>query len=336
MNEQLIKFIELCLMDGVITEKEREVIFRKSQELEVPDDECEIILEGMIQKSEMVREIKSKDSIPKNTLEKHKKSNSFIPKQVPKSVLINLKNSEKLKEEIKILKNKNDNLIDENKLLSEEISNNISLIKDNSLIYINSLKVNDELFHGFIVCDIIEDMDEVDLYKTDEGTVTWGSKKESTKQIEPVLPHPLFVIYNYVETSVLKRYNITYGVNKGKYVEKGGILKTKLFSSEKTFFYNKEEKRQSIIPEKYKGVNPLKIVITEKGKNKLVFLIYNDDFIVIELKYSVSFENSDLNTWKDLGGMMISYGEKYNTDFWYSITRVEHLIHSNLLKILNV
>jgi hypothetical protein len=91
MNEQLIKFIELCLMDGVITEKEREVIFRKSQELEVPDDECEIILEGMIQKSEMVREIKSKDSIPKNTLEKHKKSNSFIPKQVPKSVLINLK-----------------------------------------------------------------------------------------------------------------------------------------------------------------------------------------------------------------------------------------------------
>lgn len=50
MNEQLIKFIELCLMDGVITDKEREVIFRKSRELEVPDDECEIILEGMTSK----------------------------------------------------------------------------------------------------------------------------------------------------------------------------------------------------------------------------------------------------------------------------------------------
>ena len=48
MNEQLIKFIELCLMDGVISDKEREVIFRKSKELEVPDDECEIILEGMM------------------------------------------------------------------------------------------------------------------------------------------------------------------------------------------------------------------------------------------------------------------------------------------------
>ena len=50
MNEQLIKFIELCLMDGVVNDKEREVIFRKSKELGVPDDECEIILEGMVQK----------------------------------------------------------------------------------------------------------------------------------------------------------------------------------------------------------------------------------------------------------------------------------------------
>ena len=49
MNEQLIKFIELCLMDGVISDKEREVIFRKSKEFGVPEDECDIILEGMIQ-----------------------------------------------------------------------------------------------------------------------------------------------------------------------------------------------------------------------------------------------------------------------------------------------
>ena len=51
MNEQLIKFIELCLMDGLITDKEREIIFRKSKELGVPEDECEIILEGMIEQN---------------------------------------------------------------------------------------------------------------------------------------------------------------------------------------------------------------------------------------------------------------------------------------------
>lgn len=50
MNQQLIEFIELCLMDGVISDKEREVIFRKSKELGVPEDECEIILNGMMYK----------------------------------------------------------------------------------------------------------------------------------------------------------------------------------------------------------------------------------------------------------------------------------------------
>ena len=63
MNEQLIKFIELCLMDGIITEKEREVIFRKSKELGVDKDECEIILESMIQKKS--QEINQTISEPK-------------------------------------------------------------------------------------------------------------------------------------------------------------------------------------------------------------------------------------------------------------------------------
>tara|TARA_B100001173_G_scaffold71440_1_gene60731 strand:+ start:606 stop:1265 length:660 start_codon:yes stop_codon:yes gene_type:complete len=48
MNKELIKFIELCLADGVISEKERKVIFRKAEELGVPKDECEIILEGLV------------------------------------------------------------------------------------------------------------------------------------------------------------------------------------------------------------------------------------------------------------------------------------------------
>ena len=51
MNEQLLKFIELCLIDGVISDKEREVIFRKANELGVPDDECQIILEAMVDRS---------------------------------------------------------------------------------------------------------------------------------------------------------------------------------------------------------------------------------------------------------------------------------------------
>jgi hypothetical protein len=77
MNEQLIKFIELCLIDGVVTDKKREVIFRKSKEMRVPKEECEIILEGMIHNfnktesnSELIRKfdevILSNNSIVKN------------------------------------------------------------------------------------------------------------------------------------------------------------------------------------------------------------------------------------------------------------------------------
>ena len=54
MNEQLVKFIELCLTDGIISDKEREVIFRKANELNVDIDECEIILESMIQQKNNV------------------------------------------------------------------------------------------------------------------------------------------------------------------------------------------------------------------------------------------------------------------------------------------
>jgi F0F1-type ATP synthase membrane subunit b/b' len=61
MNEQLVKFIELCLIDGVLTEKEREVIFRKSKELGVPIDECEIILEGLQHKFKISKPNKIED-----------------------------------------------------------------------------------------------------------------------------------------------------------------------------------------------------------------------------------------------------------------------------------
>jgi hypothetical protein len=60
VNEQLIKFIELCLTDGHITDKEREVIFRKAAEFNVAVDECEIIIESIIQQKaeDILREIR--------------------------------------------------------------------------------------------------------------------------------------------------------------------------------------------------------------------------------------------------------------------------------------
>ena len=75
MNELLIRFIELCLVDGVITDKEREVIFRKSNELGVPDDECEIIIDGMIFKY-------NKENNILNTTVFEKKNESLIDNEI--------------------------------------------------------------------------------------------------------------------------------------------------------------------------------------------------------------------------------------------------------------
>ena len=62
MNQELIKFIELCLADGVISDKEREVILRKSRELGVPEDECEIIIDGLA--NQKVLGLKNNGNIP--------------------------------------------------------------------------------------------------------------------------------------------------------------------------------------------------------------------------------------------------------------------------------
>ena len=61
MNKQLLEFIELCLVDGVVSDKEREIIFRKSKDLGVPKDECEVILEGMMGKKNIKTSYFSQD-----------------------------------------------------------------------------------------------------------------------------------------------------------------------------------------------------------------------------------------------------------------------------------
>ena len=74
MNEQLIKFIELCLADGVITDKEREVIFRKAKKLGVDEDECEILIDSFTQRINKV------SPNEEQTPSRHKRN--FTPKKV--------------------------------------------------------------------------------------------------------------------------------------------------------------------------------------------------------------------------------------------------------------
>ena len=142
MNEQLIKFIELCLVDGVISDKEREVIFRKSKELGVPQDECEIILEGMMNKFNFSNERKSE-------LEKN------IEDENPDSEMIDVNTREVLDEYSKLIEIKK---IELNKLIEKSNSidkfwGNSNRFKKLSVEEVNRIKSNFNINYNF-ECDL--------------------------------------------------------------------------------------------------------------------------------------------------------------------------------------
>lgn len=141
MNEQLIKFIELCLADGVITDKEREVIFRKAKALGVDDDECEILIDSYTQQVNKTSEThKPVTSKPKR---------NFTPKTVTKIKPAPLNKEKKLLEEITKIKEK-----------EEEISSNYDLVLEylkNMTKEVNKIKTETEVDFENFKKDFVKD-----------------------------------------------------------------------------------------------------------------------------------------------------------------------------------
>lgn len=65
-NEKLDKLIEMALMDGVITEKERKVLYKKAHEMGVDIDEFEMVLDAkLVEKQKQGAPVKKKDNVIK-------------------------------------------------------------------------------------------------------------------------------------------------------------------------------------------------------------------------------------------------------------------------------
>tara|TARA_B100001059_G_C17787669_1_gene558135 strand:+ start:382 stop:1398 length:1017 start_codon:yes stop_codon:yes gene_type:complete len=165
-------------MDGVISDKEREVIFRKSKELGVPEDECEIILEGMIQQKGgevQSKEVSVQTNIPvpnsfeekkpelikRKTLNKQPELESSISKNDSKYIEI-----EKQKEEFLLInsgffssellvefreeqtKLKSENELKYRIILNEKLLNNLPNQTYGSVIFYNELNKNSTFFEN--------------------------------------------------------------------------------------------------------------------------------------------------------------------------------------------
>lgn len=139
MNKDLINFIELCLSDGKISEKEREVIFRKSKEYGVPEDECEIILEGMIIKhSKLVIKPNNLNTNEGEILNEISDDNKFKNQGNETEINSFLKIDETLIRSCY-------NLLEGLKLLIDPIINNPESINEKFILWIKDLKNKIEL-----------------------------------------------------------------------------------------------------------------------------------------------------------------------------------------------
>jgi hypothetical protein len=66
MNPEIEKLIDLAIKDGHVTEKEREIILRKADALNLDRDEIEMILEGIISDQKKAQEfVKTKQGVVK-------------------------------------------------------------------------------------------------------------------------------------------------------------------------------------------------------------------------------------------------------------------------------
>lgn len=65
-NEKLEELIDAALADGVLTEKEKQVLFKKAQEMGIDLDEFEMVLDSRLVKIKKSEEEKAQSSAPKS------------------------------------------------------------------------------------------------------------------------------------------------------------------------------------------------------------------------------------------------------------------------------
>ncbi len=135
MNEQLTDFIQVCLTDGTISEKEKKVIYKKAKEFGVDKDECEILIDSYTFK--VNKTSKNNKSITSKPVRKFvlKKVNKIAPAQLNQEKELNKKIDILTEEEKKIT-------IDYNKSLNQlsSINDNIKPIKASLKVDFENLK----------------------------------------------------------------------------------------------------------------------------------------------------------------------------------------------------
>ena len=141
MNEQLINFIKICLADGVISDKEREVIFKKAREFGVDEDECEILIDSYTYK--VNKTSKTNKSITT------KPDRKFVLKKVNKIAPASLNQEKELYKKIDILTEEEKKItINYNKFFKQLSSINDKINPIKASLKVNFENLKKEFYNG--------------------------------------------------------------------------------------------------------------------------------------------------------------------------------------------
>ena len=167
MNDDLIKYIKLFLADGVINKKEKEIIFRKSEELGVPQDECQMILDSLVFEAKAEKQNSDENKIIKTV-------KVFEQRKVKRIKPALLNQEVTLKEEINKSNKLINKLIDESKEPMSKLSDLDTQISkknealQNLIFYINDLEneldKSTDLFFNKFKDEIFTRFQSVPLY----------------------------------------------------------------------------------------------------------------------------------------------------------------------------
>ena len=184
MNDDLIKYIKLFLADGIISEKEKEIIFRKSEELGVPQDECQMILDSLVYEAKAAKENTDEKKIVKTVkVFEQRKVKRIKPALLNQEVI--------LKEEIDKSNKLIEKLIDETKEpmsklndLDTQISKKNETLQ-NLISHINDLEIqldkSTDLFFNKFKDEIFARFQSVPLYHNDH--IMKGKNFQAAKSV---------------------------------------------------------------------------------------------------------------------------------------------------------
>lgn len=353
MNEQLIKFIELCLIDGFISDEERKVIFNKANALGVDEDECEIILKAKIYEKQNILESKTKKN--KSFLIRKRKINELYKF---KEDYFFQKTSKNLSGKIKSINHEIFSKIYKLNSTSERIEQvqkkyDQSFQKYNELFFefVKSSTINDEftiLDNKIKIIDIVENENELNKMINDECEIVFA---------EPVCKKDHYGFWRNFCSSFpsndilkkIKRPSLLHAIYcmklKGCIDEiktKRGVVKTRAYIhnrkslfSRPTYEFKFHEKTEPSKVEKWinRLGKPLKHLIveydTQYKKYDLAVLIWEDEFLIIDVCFEVSKKSYDWASTTD--GEFAFFSGYGRGDFTYTETNLT--FYKNILSL---